>query len=171
MLKSAFLALFRNCGYGWAFSPSGRYAAEPLKQFFNSDRSEKSAECIFGPWANAMQVQLKGTQLPFNTVNDEMVLLHDKSKSTDSLDPFAVSCVFRVNKRTILVTLPFSMCGPDFDSCLKIYNRLMNDRRMPHRMISAVWNKRQFETEDVFSYQFGETPPDELIPDNRSAFE
>ncbi|MDB4777825.1 hypothetical protein OAG68_00040 [bacterium] len=169
MLKSAFLALFRNLGYSWALNPEGRFVAEPLKRFLESKKTTHDAKTIFGPFANAMQVQMKGKQFPFDTINDEMVLLH--CAEVDSIDPFAVSCVFKVNDRTIIVTLPFSNDPTDFESHLEVYNRLMKNRQMPNAMRPAVWNKKKLEVGDPIGYRFLENPPEELIPDNRSDLE
>jgi len=167
MLKSAHLALFRLSGYRWALSAPGRYVSDPLRRFFHSKGEQSDAEAIFGEFGNAVHVVL-AQAFPFNTLADSTVLLHDQLDDPRSVDPFAISCIFVVNDRTLLVTLPFCLDDADFENRLEDYQRLMDNWQLDHRMVRATMSKTSIEPESILQMKYTETPPPELIPENRS---
>ena len=167
ILKSAHLALFRLAGYRWALSPAGQYTSDPLRRFVRSDGEEKDAEAAFAGFANAFHVILSSA-FPFDTLRDSTIILHDHLNDPKSVAPFGISCVFSVNERTLLVTVPF--CGSDanFASCIEQYEALMSNWHTPHRMIRAIISRDGIECQSLIQMQYTDSPPPELIPPNRS---
>ncbi len=162
LLKSPHLALFRIAGYRWAFSAPGRYIGTTLKQFFRTAGEQSDAEALFAEFAAAFHVILNDT-FSFNTLTDSTVLLHDYLDDPHSVDPFAISCVFAVNDRTILVTLPFCSGDCDFPARLDDYRRLLSDWQLNHRIIRATLSKDGIKPESIIQMKYTENPPQELI--------
>lgn len=162
-LKVAFLALFRLGGYRWATSAPGRFASEPLRQFFKSPGKPADAEQEFRDFASAVHVILPGT-LPFDSLADSIVLLHDHVDDPRSVDPFAISCVFAVNGRSLLVTLPFCLNDKGFPKSLEEYRRLTADWNLPHRIVKATMGPSGFEPLSILRAKYVENPPPEMIP-------
>jgi hypothetical protein len=161
-LKAGFLALFRLGGYRWALSAPGRYASDPLSQFFKSLGKPADAEGIFRDFAHAVHVVLPNA-LPFDSLVDSTVLLHDHFDDPRSIDPFALSCVFAVNGRSLLVTLPFCLNDEKFAVCLEEYRRLVSNWSLAHRMVRATMGPSGFEPLSILQAQYIENPPPEMV--------
>ncbi len=167
MLKAANLALFHLIGYRWAWGASGRHASSPLKDFFHSEGRQSDAEVLFRDFANAFHVIL-ADDFPFDTLNDSTVLLHDHLHDPRKIDPFALSCVFAVNDRRLLVTLPFCLDDADFPAALAKYGGLTSNWAMPHRIVRAVIGPDRIEPLSIIEMKYTYNPPPKLIPRTRS---
>lgn len=167
MLKAGHLALFRLMGYRWALSAAGRHAGDSLRQFFRSNGEQSDAESLFAGFDTAFHLIL-AVNFPFDTLTDATVVLHDDVNDARSVDPFAISCVFTVNDRKVLVTLPFSIDDDDFPSRLSDYRALTSDWHGPHRMVQTKITPTGLEPESIIRMKYTEQPPPGMIPPNRS---
>jgi hypothetical protein len=167
MLKTAHLALFRLAGYQWALSSAGQFASQPLRTFFRSAGQTSDLGATFAEFANAFHVVLTPT-FSIDTLADSKVILHDKVSDPNAVAPFAMSCVFKVNNRILIVTLPFSIENDSFPQALDEYRLLAADWNQPHRQLVASFGRGKLDVESVVNLQYTENPPPELIPSNRS---
>ena len=99
------------------------------------------------------------------------MILHDKLSDPNRADPFAISCVFKVNERLLFVTLPFSVEESEFPRRVTEYRRLTADWNQPHRKLIASLGPGKLEIEGVVQMQYTADPPPELIPPDRSDFD
>lgn len=114
-------------------------------------------EAIFGGFASAFHVLLTGG-FPFDTLSDSTVLLHDHLDDPRDVAPFAISCVFAANDRTLLVTLPFSTTDEGFAPCLEEYQALVSDWQRPHRIVRSLLSPDGIEPQSVVRMQYTENP-------------
>ena len=151
LVKAAYLALFKICGYAWVNRIAGDRVRRALSRFYDM-RPRGRAKVLsalddcFAELAGCAQLML--TPLPSNcgdTIRTECVLLHHSSMKSDSI-VFAVSCLFEVNGARIMVTLPWNDDPADFHLTWVHYRRLLATPVAPKILSIAKWKNDRFHS-------------------------
>jgi hypothetical protein len=134
LIRSAHLALFRVFAYRWPLTAAGRHIAGILADFFRDLRGKSCADEYFTPFYGAVNF-FWGQGLPQDTLSVAQVLIHLKPGGTSLPDAFAVSCLFNINQRTWMVTVPYGTDEPAFPDNLSLYRQFLADRYMEHPIL------------------------------------
>lgn len=144
--KSAYLALFRLVGYRYGLDAVGSTVQLALAEFFRQHASWANAKDHFGRFHGAVIVSLGGIldTIP-DTLEGGMMLMHYAEGTASTGILFAVSCLFRVNACTLIVTLPaYSKYVYGLDASV-YYRRLLADRAMKHSIHLTQFHGDWFE--------------------------
>lgn len=137
LLKSAFLTLFRMFGYSYALSACAVPVRNALTTFYREKANIEQASKYFGPFHDAVSVELNGIFHNADTLEDGSFLMHHRGKSESPKTIFALTCLFSINDKTFLVTLPFSESFAFDISLYKDYVAFLADHSMIHTAYAA----------------------------------
>jgi hypothetical protein len=160
MLKTAYLALFRLLGYGVVLSPSAGRLRQALASFYNDKAGKAESLSYFFKFAGATNVFLReGADPVRNTLDDNSLLFHYQPGGLDKDRLFAISCLFRVNGRTITVMVPQCLDDESFDAAYPYYEAVLKDKTVPQDIHHACFTdgKLIVETEPL-RIQFAPPP-------------
>jgi hypothetical protein len=146
LMKSAYLALFSLVGYRYALDPLGNIVRRQLSAFFDDRANRESAADYFGQFQGAVIVSLDGVldTIP-DTLEGGTMLFHYAKGGRKSGILFGVSCLFRVNTTTLIVTLPaYAKYGFSLIT-LNHYRALLKNRDMQHAIHLVRFNNDRFE--------------------------
>ena len=150
LIKSAYLSLFALVGYRYALDSIGSAVRRSLSAFFDDRASRQSAGDYFDQFRGAVIVSLDGVldTIP-DTLEGATLLFHYAERGTGLL--FGVSTIFRVNKITLIVTLPAKYdTQHDFSfAALDYYQGLLRDRAMRHATHLVRFKNTQFDVEST----------------------
>ncbi len=145
LIKSAYLALFRLVGYRYALDSIGNTVGRSLAAFFNNRGGRDDSRDYFSQFQGAVIISLDGIldAIP-NTLEDGTMLFHFAEGNNKTGILFGVSVLFRVNRATLIVTLPaYTKYGFSLVA-LEYYWALLKDRAMRHAIHLARFNNNQF---------------------------
>jgi len=145
LLKSAFLTFFRLVGYRYALDPIVSIVRKSLADFFYDRATKANALRYFSRYKGSVITSLQGL---LNTTPDTLsggTLLFHYHDGTDHNTLFAVSCLFRINERTLIVTLPAVTDVTYSIVALGLYERLLKDRSMRNDIHFATFGDEKFE--------------------------
>lgn len=166
LIKSAYLAFFKLVGYRYALDPVGSIVRKSLADFFEHGAAKSSARQYFSRFKGAVITSLAGL---LNTTPDTLsggtLLFHyDDGTNHDTL--FAVSCLFRINERTLLVTLPAVMDVTYSIVALRLYERLLEDRSMRNDIHFVTFRDEEFKVSPAaLDLRYLNNPTSELMED------
>jgi len=145
LIKSAYLTLFRMFGYAWVFGPAGDKIRRALAKFYQDKGGKDPNIDYFADFRNAVSVELSNIFGDEDTLERGSFLLHYTQRSASTEILFALSCLFRINDRTIIVTLPsFQTMAFDF-SIYRDYQLFLQDHSMPHNAYFARFVNNRIE--------------------------
>lgn len=156
MLKAAHLAMFKLMGYRYIFEPHGELVGRQLAAFLNDLDPKSNAAQYFAKFEGCWNF-ISGDNFPFETLRDRRVLIHTESKA----GPFGMSCAFKMNDKTFIVTTPFCPHEDRVAVALDCYDRYLRDRAMLQTMFVA--DLPAFGTMEIgeqFHMQYTEHPPE-----------
>jgi len=139
LLKSAYLCMFRLLGYGWVFNPASEHVRGPLNKFFQDRADRGAAEDYFGIFKGSCGRMLDALPSAPDSLTDAVFLFHSMGTGIPEGLTFACSCFFKLNGKTVIVTLP--SCCPTMGSVsaaaqyadgLTAYHRYLADRSLVH---------------------------------------
>ncbi len=137
LIKSAYLTCFRLFGYEWVFSAGGDKVRRALATFYNAKAGRGQAHNYFLDFEGAVSVELTKIFQDKDTLQGGCLFLHFV-RGTSKEILFALSCLFRINERTITVTLP-SFLTTGFDlGAYSYYQSFLKDHSMPHNVYPAL---------------------------------
>jgi hypothetical protein len=140
MLKTAYLALFRLLGYRAVLSRSADCLRQALASFYNDKAGKEQSLAYFSKFTGAVNVFLsEGAQPIRNTLDDNSLLFHYQPGGVDKNRLFAISCLFRVNGRTIIVMVPQCLDGESFEAAYPYYKAVLNDKSVPQDIHHACF--------------------------------
>jgi hypothetical protein len=133
LLKSAYLTIFKMVGYQYALDAVGSKVRRALAEFYLQKGNKARAKNYFRDFEGAIIISLGGLldEIP-DTLTGGNMLMHYAEGTVRSGILFAASCLFRVNSRTLVVTVP--ACWRPFESldALSYYPKLLANRAMKH---------------------------------------
>jgi hypothetical protein len=131
LIKSAYLALFMMFGYQYVRDVAGDKVRRTLAAFYNDKADKNESKKYFAEFCGSNLVVLDGTlqEMP-DTLEGGTLMFHyaENSRITGLL--FAVSCLFRVNDRMLVVTLPSYERHGFYSVAYGYYQSLLKDRSM-----------------------------------------
>jgi len=145
LIKAAYLALFRLVGCRYALDSIGDTVRRPLAAFFNNGAGKDDSRDYFPQFQGVVIMSLDGIldALP-DTLEDGTMLFHFAEGNSKTGILFGVSILFRVNRVTLIVTLPaYTKYGFSLVA-LEYYRALLKDRAMRHAIHLARFNNNQF---------------------------
>lgn len=155
LIKSAYLAVFKLVGYRYAFDAVGNIVRRSLEGFFNDRANTNNARDYFARFQGSVITSLKGfLNESSDTLSGGTFLFHyDEGRSRHRL--FAISTLFRINKATLIVTLPAVM-DVDFSiEALAKYERLLKDRNTRNEIHYVTFSDLQFNvSKDAMDVQY-----------------
>lgn len=118
LLKAAYLAMFRMVGYDIAYNWAGDYVRRTLASFAIKKMDKHTAAQHFASFKGAARIATgDGAKYLPDTVATGYVFLH--VSQSDLL--FAMSCLFKLNHITFIVTIPAFFSGEEFFPALVRY--------------------------------------------------
>lgn len=136
IVKSAYLSIFRLLGYKWAMGAGGRHVAGRLAAFFKHQGGKPAADKFFSEFFGSFNF-IWEQPLPEDTLTDSRILLHCEQGKLGFSHVFALSALLNVNKRTLMVTLPYGMTEDELSQKIRLYNAFLSDRYMPQSIAIA----------------------------------
>lgn len=110
LLKSAYLALFRLQGYAWVNSPCGDKIRRALNGFFQARGDKDNAHEFFGEFDGCCTAEVNNFFEGWpDTLTGNEVLFHFAPDSVCERLLFALSCLFRINQKMFVVSVPTYM--------------------------------------------------------------
>ncbi len=137
LLKSAYLTLFRMFGYRYVLSACGVIVGNQLATFYREKANIEQASKYFGPFHDAVSFELNGTFQNADSLEDGFFLMHHRGKSESPKTIFALTCVFSINDKTVLLTLPFWESSAFDISLYHDYMAFLADHSMTHTAYAA----------------------------------
>jgi hypothetical protein len=145
LIKAAYLALFRLVGYRYALDSIGNTVRISLAAFFNNGAGKDDSRDYFSQFQGAVIMSLDGAldAIP-DTLEDGTMLFHFAEGNSKTGILFGVSVLFRVNRVTLIVTLPaYTKYGFSLVA-LEYYRALLKDRALRHAIHLARFKDNQF---------------------------
>lgn len=144
LIKSAYLTLFRLVGYRYGFDPIGNIVRKCLADFFNDRATKTSARQYFSRFNGAVITSLKGllNTTPDTLTGGTLLFHYDDGTNQDTL--FALSCLFRINQCTLIVTLPAVMDITYSIEALRLYECLLKDRSIRNDIHFVTFAESKF---------------------------
>jgi hypothetical protein len=156
ILKSAYLALWSILGYRYTLMAAGNHLREPLAKFFNDRATKENAFEYFGKFNKAVMLIFNEVEdNHYNTIKDGWFWIHFRKDGPEDERVFAVSCLFSVNKRMIIVTVPYCPDSEKFQNALTHYEVLLEDRTTPQDIFLAHREGEGIGYGDLVSVQYG----------------
>lgn len=145
LIKSAYLSLFKLVGYRYALDPVGNIVRKSLANFFDDRATKNNARDYFARFQGAVITSLKGflNESPDTLSGGTLLFHYDDGKRHDRL--FAISTLFRINKATLIVTLPAVMDVDYSIEALVKYERLLKDRSTRNDIHYATFAQEEFK--------------------------
>jgi len=133
LLKSAYLAIFKMVGYQYALDAVGSKLRRVLADFYSQKGNKARAKEYFRDFEGAIIISLGGLldEIP-DTLTGGNMLMHYAEGSARTGLLFAASCLFRVNSRTLVVTVPACWRPVESLDAVSYYRKLLMDRGMKH---------------------------------------
>jgi len=170
LIKSAYLAFFKLVGYRYALDPIGSLVRRSLADFFEAGGTKSTARQYFSRFKGAVITSLAGfLDTTPDTLSGRTLLFHyDDGTDHDTL--FAVSCLFRINQRTLLVTLPAVMDVTYSIVALRLYERLLEDRSMRNDIHFVTFRDEEFKVSPApLDLRYLNNPTSDLIEGSANA--
>lgn len=146
LLKSAYLAIFKMVGYRYGLDAVGSTIRRALAEFYFQRGTRAEAKNYFRDFRGAVIVSLGGAldELPDTLDGGWMLTHHAEGTATTGL-LFALSCLFRVNSVTLVVTVPaYWQVAYSLDA-MSYYRKLLANRTMKHSIHLMQFQGDSFE--------------------------
>ena len=109
--------------------PAGDHLRQTLASFCNDKASKDQSVNYFGIFKGAVNVFLSDVPEDHcNTVSDGLLWFHFRTDGPEDQRLFALSCLFRVNKRMISVMIPYCTDPGHFEAANAYYQTVLKDR-------------------------------------------
>lgn len=146
LIKSAYLAIFKMVGYRYGLDAVGSTVRRALAEFYFQRGTRAEAKNYFRDFRGAVIVSLGGAldELP-DTLDGGWMLTHHAEGTAKTGLLFALSCLFRVNSVTLVVTVPaYWQVGYSLDA-MSYYRKLLANRTMKHSIHLMQFQGDSFE--------------------------
>lgn len=132
LIKSAYSALFKLLGYRYVLDVAGDRVRQALAMFYQRRVTTEQAFEHFREFTGCTMVALsQDIQNRQDTLESGTLMLHYTDGKFNERILFAVTCLFRVNDKIVMVTLPCNYDGGNFLMAHEYYRALLRNRNMP----------------------------------------
>ena len=138
LLKSAYLALFRMLGYAWVNGPCGDKVRRALNDFFQARGDKDNAHEFFGEFEGCCTAGINDFFEDWpDTLTGNEVLFHFAPDPVCGRLLFSLSCLFRINGKMFVVTVPTYMAQGHYSVAFSKYRDFLKDRSIDHETHAA----------------------------------
>jgi hypothetical protein len=145
LLKSGYLALFQMLGYRWVLDASGDRVRRALAAFYRNKADKEQSINYFSEFDGSISVLFNDTKNDMgDTLEDGSLFFHYVEGDQETGLLFAVTCLFRVNDRTLSVTLPCYQKKGYYLVAYQYYQTLLKDRSVCQNVYSVRFDNERF---------------------------
>jgi hypothetical protein len=132
-------------GYRWVLDASGDKVRRALAAFYQDKADKKQSINYFAEFNGSICVLFNDTMNDMgDTLEDGSLLFHYVEGDQETGLLFAATCLFRVNDRTLSVTLPWYQKKGYYLVAYQYYQDLLKDRSVCQNVYFVRFDKERF---------------------------